>query len=96
MVPFNNYRWEKSFFEKIMLKVKQGVLLDNLVIRKLVCRGISCTDNSGINFYMSCTRWTVCETSAFVREIRNLIPDKAFLSKYLFLYQLLPTKHCIE
>ena len=53
---------------------------------------LSYRDNSEIDFYISCRRCTVCETNAFVGEIRNLIPDKAFLWKYLLLHQLLPTK----
>ena len=38
----------------------------------------SCRDNSEIDFYISCRRCTVCETNAFVGEIRNLIPDEDF------------------
>ena len=49
-----------------------------------------------IDFCISCTRCTVCKTNAFVGEILNVIPDKAFLSKYLLLHQLLPTQHYIE
>ena len=51
---------------------------------------LSCRGNSEINFYISCRRCTVCETNAFVLDIRNLIPDRAFLSKYLLLHQLFP------
>ena len=57
---------------------------------------LTCRDNAEIGFYISCRRGTVCETNAFIEEIRNQIPDKTFLSKYLLLHQLLPTKHYIE
>ena len=57
---------------------------------------LSCRDNAGIDFYVSCRRCTVCETNAFDGEIRNHIPDKAFLLKNPLLHQLLPTKHYIE
>ena len=39
---------------------------------------------------------TACKPSAYVRETLNQIPDKAFLSKYLLLCQLLPKKRYIE
>ena len=70
--------------------------MDDLVMRELVCRGIKFRDKSEIDFYRSCRRCTVCETNSFVGEIQILIPDKAFLSKYLLLHQLFSTKHFIE
>ena len=57
---------------------------------------ISCGDNAENDFYVSFKMCTVCETNTFVGEISKLNPDKAFLSRYLLLHQLLLTKHYIE
>ena len=53
---------------------------------------LSCRGNAEIDLYISCRTCTDSETNTFVGEIRNLILDKGFLSKYLLLHQLLPTK----
>ena len=80
-------------FKQAVFKVKTGILLDNFVRHQPV---VTCRGNAETDFCISYGMCTTCKPNAYVRETLNQIPDKAFLSKYPLLCQLLPKKRYIE
>ena len=80
---------KKEFLKKLCLKWNCWMILwcTSWFVEVLSCR---------YNLHISCRRCTVCETNPFVGEIRYLIPNKVFHTKYVLLDQLLPTKHRVK